>query len=454
MTASAARHIGTTGQYVVSRFPGYPIVELADAAVWRGGPWALNGLGALMAVLCAVMLALILRRAGVRDATLGALAFAFVPAVYIASTTPMDYLWALAFVLAALLAALDGRPLAAGVLLGVATGCRITSAAYAIPVAMVLLAPPGVRRVRALIALLVPAVIVAAVAYLPVALRYGVSFLSYYETGAGGHARSAWDFLTGMLHLFPLRFSPLLVLGQATVGVWGAVGSLALLVAIVLGFAFSHRRWRGPLASTPPALIPACWVAIALCVLFYLRLPDDEGYLIPAAAFAFVPLGRLIPRSIFRPLCVAIAFSPFVLGVDVAPPKKGITPLERSAQARTFRIGGRETFVMDPRRGPLLMDQDKRHAQMTTIAGAAARWPALPRNGVVVAGLLDLPLHREIATAPLETFDVLRPEHLAGFIHEGRPVFYLPDAPERTLRYFGYALDSAGARPLLPAPAR
>jgi hypothetical protein len=189
-------------------------------------------------------------------------------------------------------------------------------------------------------------------------------------------------------------------------------------------------------------------------VLFYLRLPDDEGYLIPSVAFAFIPLGRAIPRGIFRPLCVAIALSPFVLGVDVAPPKKGVTPLERSPQARTFRIGGGETFVLDPRRGPLLMDQDKRHAQMTIIAQAAARWPVLPRNAVVVAGLLDLPLHREIATAPLETFDLLTPEHLARLTREGRPVFYLPDAPERTTRYFGYSLDSAGARPLLPAAAR
>jgi hypothetical protein len=148
---------------------------------------------------------------------------------------------------------------------------------------------------------------------------------------------------------------------------------------------------------------------------------------------------------------VALLISPFVLGVDVVPPKKGVSPATRSALAREFKLGGRERFVLDPLRGPLLMDRDKRRAQMDILARARARWGALPPDAVVVAGLLDLPLHLEIKAGTVQTFDLLTPEHLRRLIGEGRPVFYFPDAPERTERFLHYDLDAEGARPLFGA---
>ncbi len=294
-------------------------------------------------------------------------------------------------------------------------------------------------------ALALPALAVAALAFAPVALRYGGEFLSYYEP-AGGHQRSLGFFLAGLLTPFRLPFSPVFVAGLASVEVWGVVGFAALMVAILAALA---RRAPAPAAPMPSGLLAACWVAVTLCLLLFLRLPDDEGYLIPALPFAFVLLARFCPRRAFPAMCVALLLSPFVLGVDATPPKKGVSPMARSALARSFSLGGRERFVLDPLRGPLLMDRDKRRAQMDILARARARWPELPPNAVVIAGLLDLPLHVEIAPGPVTTCDILTREDLRGYIRSGRPVYYFPDAPERTERFFRYAIKSEGARPLL-----
>src|SRR5262249_26028665 len=155
----------------------------------------------------AVLLAGLLRRAGARGAWLGALAFSFVPAVYVASTAGMDYLWACALILLGFSWALERRSVPAGVVLGLATACRITSIAHLWPLAVGGAAPEHRGRARAIAALAVPALAVGSAAYLPVFLRYGGSFLSYYEP-AGGHMRSGGHFLAGLATLYRLPLPP------------------------------------------------------------------------------------------------------------------------------------------------------------------------------------------------------------------------------------------------------
>ena len=452
--AGAARAIAARGVYTVSRFPGYPLHEGAAALLQRGGLGLLDVASALMAALAAALIAIVLRRAGSRDAALGAVAFAFVPVVFIASTSGIDYLWACAFLMAALALALRGHRVAGGLALGIATGLRITSIAYALPLGLLCAWSAPRARWRAGLALALPAVLVGAVSYVPVALRYGSEFLSYYEP-AGGHEQNVLRFIAGFATLYRLPIPPLYVAGLASVGVWGVLGSVALGVTIVWTAA-PHRRHAvpgDPPAGAPPGLLAASAVAIAVCLLLFLRLPDDEGYLIPAVPFVFIVLARRCERRAFQAFCVAVLLSPFVLGVDATPPKKGVTPATRSPLARALRPGGREAFVIDPLRGPLLMDRDKRRAQMDILARARARWTRLPPDAVVLAGLLDLPLHLIIRSGTIADFDIVTLDDLRRMIREGRPVFYLPDAPGRTARFFHYSLEAEGARPFpLDAP--
>jgi len=449
--AFAAREIGRTGHYAPSRLPGFPVQEYVSALVWRGGPLALNGLTALWSVIAALLFLRLWRRLGGRDAALATLAFAFVPALYVGSVSAMDYLWAEACVLGALNLALEGRALATGVLLGVATGCRITSAALGLPLLMLLW--PALRPPRAARAALFAGVAgaIAALCYLPAYLRFGTGFLSFYEPQ--GAQKSLGDFLAGMLKPGPAPFPPALIAGQATVGVFGPIGALAVGIAMLAALLAAARRGPGTdrALALPRGVAPALGVGLLIPLALYLRLPHDEGYLIPALPFVLLLLAAATPRAVLRACLAAMVVSPFLLGVDVVPPKKGLTPEHRSPFARELKVSS-ETAVVDPLRGPLLMDADKRERTMAVAARtlpALARWPddAFLMVGVLHPVLFyyapDNPRH------PVYT-DLLRAPDLADMLQHGRRVFYLPDVRRRARRMAGYDPLAAGAAPLFP----
>ena len=80
--------------------PGYPLPETSYALIWRAGPLAINGLTALLSTVAFVFFALTLKRLCSPDYLLAGLALVFTPVIYINSVTSMDYVWALAFLLA------------------------------------------------------------------------------------------------------------------------------------------------------------------------------------------------------------------------------------------------------------------------------------------------------------------------------------------------------------------
>ena len=77
---------------------------------------------------------------------LAGFALAFTPQVYINSSNTTDYVWALAFILGSLYFVLLGRPLMAGILLGLAIGSRITSGAMLLRLGVLLASGPNEVR--------------------------------------------------------------------------------------------------------------------------------------------------------------------------------------------------------------------------------------------------------------------------------------------------------------------
>lgn len=442
---NAAREMAATGRYTTSRFPGYPVQEwLASLVVRAGGDvWAITFLSALACAACVFGLARLLRRLGVGDASLLAGAFAFVPAIAVASVSAMDYLFALAFLLAAAHARASGRHLLMGVALGLAIGTRLTSVAL-LP-AVLLLPPPGAGR-RDEGARLVTAIsittLVAAGCYVPAYQRYGIAFLQFVDPLHTGS--TPWDFMLGFLHLDRSPFPPALVIGQATALLWGVPGTLALVVA----FGWSMLR-RAPARSAPLGggrVLAACGAAIACEGALYLRLPHDEGYLIPVVPFVLLLLARVAPRGLVRLCAAAFVLSAFVLAVDGVPPKKGIPPATPSAGAMHGGAAGREA-VIEVLRGPLLLDHAKRmNAAAVCDSTLAARATFLPRT-FVVAGVLSAEL---VARGGLDRAhpwlaDVVTEAALQDSIAAGAHVVLLPGARERHRLLFGYDPLELGA---------
>jgi len=431
--ASAIREMSLTGRYAASRFPGYPVVEILSTPFARLGPWAPNALSALAAAACAWLAARLFARHGVRDARLAGAAFVFLPAAFIAGTSSMDYLWALAFALAAWLEAAACRPARAALWLGLAIGSRMTSVLFLPPLALLLThdgaaaSAPG-RAVRRVLVLGGVATLVAAVCYAPAFARYGWSMFSYSEINGG--QSSVVRFATGMLSGGDPGVPWPLIGGQATVLLAGLVGCAAVGLALL---SLLWQRRGSPRAASMDAV--SAWAAVLLVGLeaaFYLRLPHDEGYLLPAVPFLMLALATVATPARFRAVCVAFLLSPFLFGVDVEPPKKGVTPLTSSALSWRIPVSG-ETVVIEPLRGPLLRDHAKRQ-HMQAVADQLQRWwPGRPERFLMATGNLTAMVYH-LFPEPLGERPYARsydPAAREQARRAGIPIFALPDVARR-----------------------
>jgi hypothetical protein len=430
--ASAARWIAEHGRYGASRFPGHPVQELTCALLWRGGPWALNGATALMSVAAAVAFVRLLRTLGVRDAWLAALAFAFTPAVFIHSTDSMDFVWSLPFLILSLDAALRGRAALAGVMLGIAAGCRISSPAMMPTLVLLLAARAGSARgaARPLAALLLGVLVAGGLALSPMIARFGWTFLSINDSP---HPVRAID-----------------VAKNGTLELWGLVGTLGLAV-VALGAVLFPRLRRHAI----PRMELAAWLAaVGLFCAGFLRLPFDAGYLLPLVPVVLVLAARLLQRTAFVVLCGAVIASAWTL--EVAEIGKPDSP-SPSRLAMTMRILGRPV-VVDPLQGPVAWDQARRRAQLRhrdrVRAAAEAACEAAGGTVMVISdgwtAFLDLDPRagRTPAVGFVHALDASQAGRLRS---RGVTLFYLPEAQWNYQAVHGVGLESMGAQPL-PLP--
>jgi hypothetical protein len=360
--ALAAEHLASTGEYVASRFPGYPVHEIGSALVWSGTAFSLNAVTVLLSGVAAGFFGLVLRHLDVRAYGVGAVAFALTPVVFLNSVVTMDYMWSLAFVLGALYFVLTDKSVIASIFLGLAIGARLTAAVMWLPLTWLLYrCPPSGARVDGarmdgwgeVLRFTVIAVGVAGLCYAPVLATYGLSFLRFYD-GA-----------------LPLR----IVLHHATLEVWGLVGFFAV-VAAVGWVAVRGRTLSDRLRTVEQALL----AGIGLYVIVFLRLPLEAGYLIPVVPLVLAWLALRLPQRGFVALCLALIASPFVLDLEAT---SALPPSLRDPSL-TIRIGGSEARLLP--RGPMLTERVRMTSASGELAALAEVVHGLPRPAVVLAG--------------------------------------------------------------------
>jgi len=316
-----ARQIARSGVYEASRLPGFPVYEYLTALSAWSAPWVSNAVTALFSVASFVLFAMIARELGVRRYLLIALAFAMTPVVYLSSCCTMDYIPALAGQLAATYAVLRRRPVLAGVLLGLAIGCRITAGALALPLCLwILLSTARSAALRQCLAFGITLLLTAALCFVPVWRRYGVDFFAFYDNG--------W-------------YPPLdVVFTRALPLVWGALGLVALL-GLLCAAPLYYRFARSALsdARTRHALVLAL-AAVALYLIAFLRLPDEAGYLLPAVPFVLLVIALLAPPRAVAALAAALLLSSWIGWQHARPTLEGLIVedhLVRESQQRSTR---------------------------------------------------------------------------------------------------------------------
>jgi hypothetical protein len=443
--AVAAKMIAKTGQYAASRLPGYPIPELTYSLFWGRGPLFFNGVTALFSALSALIVALIMRRLGSKEHFYGAVAFAFAPVVYISSTTSMDYMWAAAFLLGGVYLALDRRPAVAGVLLGLAAGCRMTSLLMLIPLSVLIAGTlSGRRAMRGIITMAAAALVVGGATYLPALMLYGAGLFKFYRGGVP----------TSAVHLLSADRAVSRVPGalfEASVGTWGIVGCAAVVAALAVTlFGLLRHRERSDGAFQANRTQNLAWLA-AVCLFsgLFLTLPDEAGYLIPAVPFVILLLASAMRPRTFKLMCAGIALSPFLAGVYCLG--DGVHP-RASPQSLTFDIGGR-SCVLDLAKGPVVSDHSVRIERMAYVDRVIRAANSLDHRSLIAAGSwyyeLEADPRRDHET-DVEYMARLDLNELRRRLREGYAIYYLPGEREKYIANRGVDLRTYGAEPLIP----
>ncbi|MFM2135193.1 MAG: hypothetical protein RL021_593, partial [Bacteroidota bacterium] len=261
--ALSAIKLKFTGAYEVSRFPGYPVQEFLSSLAVTDHYFTLNLLTAVVSSLGVLFFVLALKELRFRAPYLAGAAFAAVPVFYINSTLPLDYTYALSFQLAAFYLLTLRRSLAAGLVMGLAIGTRITAAVVMVPFLLILVNEEGLRvNLLRMLRFMLPAFLVGVFCYFPVYNVYGWEFLTYYDVPYPSLSRVLYKFF---------------------VEVWGIPGMVAILLGILFLLLPGDGRRVEHLFPRSVGLrhITAWIIAIDLYIIAFVKLPMEAGYLLP-----------------------------------------------------------------------------------------------------------------------------------------------------------------------------
>lgn len=327
--ALAALRMRETGTYVPSRVPGFPVFEGILVFLHPLGWTATNAAAALAQLGAALSVALTARRQGAPFPLGVGAAFLFLPGIWIETTQTMDYAFGLLFLAASYAVSAHSRWLAAGVLLGLATGCRITNATFLVPTLFLVWSSGDSRRLASMMRLLAGFLGTTALAFSALLFTpEAQGLLGHAGSHLGAHraafadvpvlARVVLVFLFGKAGLVAIG-AGLLVSGAialrgragrpATAGAKGAGG------AAVRPDAGTHSQ--GTEGSRPASGMR--WggydaVALLLVSVLYLAVPYTPAYMLPAA----IPLLLLVGRNLRRGWWV-IALAAFAVDAWVSP---------------------------------------------------------------------------------------------------------------------------------------
>ncbi len=400
----------TTGIVEPSRLPGHPVHEFPLVWLWNGGYQLSNFLSALYSGIGTVFFALILKHFNFKLYFIAALAFAFVPIYYISSTYTIDFVFSETYVLIALYLLLKEKYYLVGIFLGLAIGCRITSGAMLLPFMIIVWQKNSLKQnFYTLLKIGIPMTIVAIATFIPIMQQYGKDFFMYYDQ-------------------FPYPSIPKFIY-KLIFGVWGFIGTMALLTAKIYYFINKKNITKGELyeKEISKKIITAAITVIALYIISYFRLPQKSGYMIPIIPFAILLAGYYLNKKAFKFLCFALIISPFICSINLTDKYRGA---EYSNYALKATISGQEIFF-DFFSGPIFSDYSKRKQKLKYTDAVIEKVKSISKKTIIIAGWW----YNEITVKMLNQqknslviFEAyINQEKINEHIKNGYELYYLPE---------------------------
>jgi hypothetical protein len=225
---------------------------------------------------------------------------------------------------------------------------------------------------------------------------------------------------------------------EASLGVWGTLGLLAILIGIVsmiLDIGRIKILLNEPGMHVSKVIVMSSIIAIVIYALLYLKLPHRAEYLIPAIPFVLILFSILLTRKVFILICLLMVMSPFVLSYD----KKQVQPY-----------------------GMIFDDHFKRIEQILFVDRLFEAVDNLPEEKIVVVSGWFLPQIRAILLPETDSKKIkdviyiylLDESQLRKFLSEGYQIYYIHVDREFTiqkhnLEVYGVDLMSAGCKSLV-----
>jgi hypothetical protein len=275
-------HVGKifwqTGAYSVSRFPGYPLHEIANGLfALIGGSFLSNAATLVVSLILIVVWYRFVEEHTASPRVLAVL-LAFTPLFWIDSAATLDYVWSLLCIVLSLSAVRQKKAIAGGIWLGCAIGFRPTNAAAVVPLFMLLYLSSVPRRARA--TFILSAIASSLVAFSPLLFTYGLTgwIQQTFRETSDAHL----PFVQRVLSFF-----------------YRSVYSLGPLAVFAIGAVLASRRHKLALLvrEREPIIITSI-IGIIVFALLFAFFPLDRSYLLPAFPFLYLIIDRLASKQV------------------------------------------------------------------------------------------------------------------------------------------------------------
>lgn len=401
-----ARHIAETGIYEVSRLPGHPVQEFIYAAISNRPAWVLNLITVFFSVIATGFFMLNLIMLGIRSWLPAGIAFAFTPVVFINSTNVMDYMWAQALVMAAFYFLLWKQPRWSGLMLGIATGCRITSLAMLLPFCYWIYDKEKKRQsFIGMTALISVAVITSLVVFYPVYSRYGIHFFDYTAR-------------------IPAPFDKALF--RATTGTWGVIGFIDLMALLTAGFI--KRKQMGAKLFLKPFHKEIAVFSLMVIVIYsfsFIMLPHKAAFFIPVIPFVILLICILFPSQYIVAFSFSMVFSSFFISINQDSAERSATPSRWSIKTVILN----RPVVIDFLHGPVIAEQSKRNNKMEFAQRTAEKIKRIENPAVIIAGFWynDVMFPLEKLPGHIQMVYYEPEDSLKSWKEKGKEIYFLPE---------------------------